>query len=111
MSITTSVPYPQEGQKITFLDPFPRTEYNWDHKRCLYIRVSISCRKVLYKDMMIRIKKVQQLEVLDWLLLVDKKLTQSVVKCMPDKTFMLISRNPQTDFFDKVKQASLGRGG
>lgn len=99
----TSVPYPKEGQTITFLEPFPRKDFDWGYKVCYYIRVNILYESGRVKnDTLIRIKKKQQISILDWLLKQDKKLTQAVVKCMPGKTFMPISRSYQTDFFDEL---------
>lgn len=99
----TTVPYPKEGQKITFLEPFPRKEHDWVQSVVYYIRANISYEsgKTIH-DTLIRIKKKQQIKILDWLLKEDKKLTFATVKCMPGKTFMVLEHSPQEDFFDKV---------
>lgn len=98
---TKSVPYPKEGQTITFLEPFPRKQYDWGAKVCYYILVDVRHNGTLYHGQ-IRIKAKSQIRTMDLMIANDKKLTQSVVKCMPDKSFMVLSLSPQTDFFDQI---------
>ncbi len=99
----SAVPYPKEGQKITFLEPFPRKEHDWVQSVVYYIRANISYESgKTINNILIRIKKKQQIKILEWLLKEDNKLTCATVKCMPDKTFMIIQRSTQKDFFDKV---------
>lgn len=106
----TSVPYPKEGQTITFLEPFPRKEHDWVQSVVYYIRVNVSSESgKMTKDTLIRIKKKQQIKILDWLLKEDKKLTMAVVKCMPGRTFMVMQHSPQSDFFDKVLEEQENR--
>jgi len=100
-----SIPYPSKNSVVTFRQPFPRIErYSLDrngikftdpHSTKYYIRVSIDG----LPEKETRIDKQQQMDVIDYLILVDKKLTNAVVRCDSQGRFTVLQHSPATDFF------------
>ena len=105
-----TVSYPPKNSIITFREPFPRIErYSVDrngikfidpHSTKYYIKVSIDDQP----EKEIRIDRQQQLDVIDYLISVDEKLTSAEVRCDSQGRFVVLQHSPQEDFFDLVKE-------
>lgn len=95
----TSIPYPPKNSIIVFREPFYRKEFSGHRALKYYIRVSVNNR-----ESEIRVSSKQQKDVMDYLVQVDKKLTNAVVRCDSYARFTVIQHSPQDDFFDIVKE-------
>ena len=97
--MTTIIPYPQKNSTITFREPCFRKEWT-ANKVKYYIKASIDG----LPEREIRIVAQQQKNTMDYLLQVDKKLINAVVKCDSYSKFTVLQHSPQKDFFDMVKE-------
>ena len=84
------IPYPPRNSIITFREPFPRKNENK-----YYIKVAVD----EMPEMEIRIDSKQQKDVMDYLILVDKKLTNAVVRNDNQGRFVVEKHSPASDFF------------
>ena len=95
----TSIPYPPKNSIITFREPYFRKEWT-ANKVKYYIRASLNG----LPEREIRIVAKQQKNTMDYLLQVDKKLTNAIIKCDSYSKFIVLQHSPQIDFLDMVKE-------
>jgi len=94
-----SIPYPPKNSLITFREPFPGKEWN-GFKIRYYIKVSVDDGP----ESEMRVAARQQMELMDYILQVDLKLTGATVRCDALGRFTVLQHSPQEDFFDLVKE-------
>jgi len=95
----TSIPFPPKNSLITFREPFPGREWN-GFKMRYYIKASVDGEP----ESEMRVAARQQMELMDYILQVDLKLTNAVVRCDALGRFTALVHSPQEDFFDLVKE-------
>ena len=91
----TSIPYPPKNSLITFREPFYSKEWN-GYKMRYYIKASVDGGP----ESEMRVAARQQMELMDYILQVDLKLTNAVVDCDSQGRFTVLQHSPQGDFFD-----------
>ena len=102
---------PPKNSRITFTEPFYRREFS-GNKLTYYIEASIEDtstpeiveRKVVLPEQELRIVSQEQQELMDYILLVDRKLLNAIVRCDALGRFTCLRHSPQEDFFDLVKE-------
>ena len=96
----TGVPYPLKNSTIVLREPFPKREWTGSQLK-YYIRATVNDTP----EQEIRIVKKQQIEIMDYLILVDKKLTNAIIRCDSYGRFVVERHSPASDFFylvDKI---------
>ncbi len=102
----SGTPYPKKGSVITFREPFPQVEVTnrngnpMSPKRVYYIKAIVDD----HPERKIRMDAVQQMRIVDYLIRVDKKLTNAVVEVNGWGDFVIKSHSPQEDFFNLTKE-------
>ena len=79
------VSYPPKGCEITFREPFPQV-----HIHTYDIKASIDDEP----ETLIRLELPQQKEIIDYLLLVDLKLTGAKIRCDSMDRFVVLKHSP-----------------
>jgi len=87
------LPYPEKNSVILFREPFPRKDGD---KYIVKACVDSGHEQDIRMDMK------QQKDMVDYIVKVDLKLTNAVVRCDAEGRFVLEKHSPQSDFFDKV---------
>ncbi len=91
----TSIPYPPRNSIIVFRESFPRKEYSGHSALKYYIKASVNGNH----ESEIRVSSKQQKDVIDYLIQVDLKLTNAVVRCDSYARFTVL-KHSQDDFLD-----------
>ena len=106
----TSISYPPKNSVITFREPHFRREFSVNITK-YYIRACITLgatevgeNGIALPEQQIRVVKQQQKDIMDYLLKVDQKLTNAVVRCDSYARFTVLAHSLQDDFFDLVKE-------
>ena len=88
--------FPPKNSILTFREPFLKTVPG-ESVKCILACVDDTER-------LVKIEEEQQLDIIDYLLLTDKKLTNAVVDCDSQGRFTVLRHSPQEDFFDLVRR-------
>ena len=89
----SGIPYPPKNCEIIFREPFFRREWSVNQVK-YYIKASING----LPEQEIRIARRQQMDILDYLIKVDLKLTGAIVRCDALGRFTVIRHSPASDF-------------
>ena len=92
---------PPKNCEITFREPFPRVfRLPNGNVEKYYIKACIG--QGLERE--ITIDKPQQIDIIDYLLMVDLKLTGAIVRSDSQERWVVLQHSPATDFFDLVDE-------
>jgi len=88
--------FPPKNSILTFREPFLKTVPG-ESVKCILACVDDTER-------LVKIEEEQHLDIIDYLLLTDKKLTNAVVRCDSQCRWVVLQHSPASDFFDLVKE-------